>query len=110
MGRRIAEGRTAGILDWVDATQGHPLADVARSCLLMKLAKPQDDSRDRQIAAMRRRFLETYLDRYREIRPFSEADLTVWRTPVFAARLDEGISEEERGALLATLSASSTPA
>jgi uncharacterized protein (TIGR02172 family) len=87
------------IIDWIDVTQGHPLADVARTRLLLLfggLPPGIDRAAQRQIASMRQQFWTVYEVRYREIRPFSDQDLATWELPVAAARLDEGIQEQEQ--------------
>jgi hypothetical protein len=44
---------------------------------------------------IRHRFLRAYLARYAELRTFDGDELEAWRLPVAAARLEEGIREEE---------------
>ena len=83
------------IIDWADATQGHPLADVARSSLLMRHGVPLDGSISQQVETARQHVFETYLTRYQEMRPFDSTELAAWKLPVFAARLEEGIAGEE---------------
>ena len=83
------------IIDWADATQGHPLADVARSSLLMGHGVPLDESIGQQIETARQQACETYLARYREMRPFEPTELAAWKLPIVAARLAEGIAREE---------------
>lgn len=90
------------IIDWVDVTQGPPLADVARTCLLLGQAAPLPESSDednQQLQEIRQRFLHVYLAKYAELRPFDNEELEAWQLPVAAARLDEGIAEEEAALL-----------
>jgi len=90
------------IIDWIDVTQGPPLADVARTCLLLGHAAPLEEtaaSYRSQIDATRYRFLEVYLARYTELRPFDPADLAAWELPIAAARLEEEIGAEEESLL-----------
>lgn len=96
------------IIDWPNATQGNPLADVACSPLLwletgqVQLRRaPLDDSIMQQIEARLQQFLEAYLERYRELRPFEPSELEAWKLPVAAARL-WGTPEQE-DALLAII-------
>lgn len=88
------------ILDWVEATSGHPLADVARTSLLMQYAALPPHMPGRWlIEAGRVLWYRLYLRRYCKLRSVSPEQVTGWLLPVFAARLSEGIPEEERGLL-----------
>jgi uncharacterized protein (TIGR02172 family) len=92
------------VVDWVDVTRGHPLADVARTCVLLRFAAlpPELDPAAREhIDRVRHAFCDAYLERYRALRPFSRAELAAWMAPVAAGRLSERIySAEERHALI----------
>jgi len=83
------------VIDWPDATQGHPLADVARSSLLLRLGAPPAGRASRLLLAARRWFHHLYLRRYLELRPASRQELAAWQLPVAAARLSERIPEEQ---------------
>jgi thiamine kinase len=95
------------IVDWVDAARGHPLADVVRTCVLLRFAAlppDLDPAAKEGLSRLRHAFCDTYLERYRELRPFSDAELSAWMAPVAAGRLSERLdSEEERRALIATV-------
>lgn len=92
--------RGAVVIDWIDATRGNPLADVARSSLLMDMAPLQDGAPHPWILGLGRKwFHRAYLRRYFQLRPENQQDLTAWRLVNAAARLSEGIPEER--ALLA---------
>jgi aminoglycoside phosphotransferase (APT) family kinase protein len=83
------------VIDWPDATRGHPLADVARTSLLMRLGGlPPGAARRWLIQALRTSFHTAYLRRYFQLRPGSRELLAAWQVPVAAARLEEGIGEE----------------
>ncbi len=83
------------ILDWVTATSGHPLADVARTSLLMQMAAlPSHLPGRRLIALGRALWHRLYLRRYCQLRGASVEDVSAWMLPVIAARLSEGIAEE----------------
>ncbi len=84
----VLSARGPVILDWVDATRGHPLADVARTALLMPGRS--------LIEAGRALWYRLYLRRYCRLRSVSPEQVEAWRLPVFAARLSEGIPEEEK--------------
>lgn len=97
----ILSPRGPVVLDWMTATAGHPLADVAWTSLtLTQAAIPPEMPRQRLIQAMRAYLHRVYLERYRSLAPFSVADLEAWLLPVTAARL-EGNIPAEREPLLA---------
>jgi aminoglycoside phosphotransferase (APT) family kinase protein len=84
------------ILDWTEATGGHPLADVARTTLMMRhAALPPHLPGRRLIEAGRMLWYQLYLRRYCQLRSVSPKQVEAWLLPVAAARLSEGIPEEE---------------
>lgn len=86
------------IIDWMTASQGNPLADVARtSYLLSRGTVPPGTNWIEKllIQTLRRLFHFVYLRRYRKLRPFSEEELEQWRLIIAAARLSEEIAKEE---------------
>jgi len=84
------------VIDWVDATQGNPQADVARTILLIRQGEmPPGKFESEQIRSLRDLFMKAYLRLYSEIRSVSLEQIDVWRLPVVAARLSERIPEEE---------------
>jgi len=78
------------IIDWVDATRGNPLADVARSSVILQGLGP---SIPWLLRALARWFHVMYLNRYPELRPGGRQEFTAWRPIVAAARLSENILE-----------------
>ena len=87
------------IIDWIDVTNGTPLADVARSSLLMTKAPLPVHPTIRWLLAMERRlFHRVYLRRYFQLCP-QDGAFERWLIVNAAARLSEGIPEEQ--ALLA---------
>ena len=93
----VLSARGPIILDWTDATCGHPLADVARTALLMQhAALPPHIPGRRLIETGRALWYRLYLRRYYQLRSISPDDVKVWMLPVAAARLSEGIAEEEQ--------------
>lgn len=85
------------VIDWVDAARGNPLADVARTVLLVEVGRPPlDAGRLRAFDRLRPVFLRQYLDRYFQARTASPETLAVWRPIVAAARLDEKVPGERR--------------
>ena len=84
------------IIDWMDATLGNPVADVARSSLLMSEGQlSEDDPISKQLALFRDQFHQAYLERYFQLRPVDRREFDQWRLVVAAARLSEGIREEQ---------------
>ncbi len=85
------------VIDWDSAARGDPHFDVARTLLLLDAGfnhAPTSATR-----ALWRPYLwalrTRYLARYRRLHPFDPARLAAWNLPVAAARLREGIEEEE---------------
>jgi aminoglycoside phosphotransferase (APT) family kinase protein len=80
------------IIDWIDATRGNPLADVARtSVILMGVQHGKTPSRiERVLLGWYQRL---YLRRYFELRPGGEAEYQRWLPVVAAARMSEGIAD-----------------
>jgi aminoglycoside phosphotransferase (APT) family kinase protein len=93
----VLSARGPVILDWVDAARGHPLADVARTALLMQhAALPAHMPGRSLIEAGRALWYRLYLRRYCQLRSVSPGQVKAWLLPVAAARLSEGIAEEEQ--------------
>jgi thiamine kinase len=83
------------IIDWIDATHGNPLADVARTLILLRFgAYAQPSSRRLLVRALLALFERAYLGRYRQLHPHDPAELQQWLPVVIAARLAENVTEE----------------
>ena len=94
------------IIDWINATQGNPLADVARTSLLLQTSEVPPFIAGRWLINwVRGLFHSTYLKRYLQLRPASREQIASWQLPVAAARLDENIPPEEENRLLAFVEA-----
>lgn len=90
------------IIDWIDAANGNPLGDVARSSLLMNEAHLPEDKRMRwALNLFRSWFHRVYLNHTFRLCPGDPKALEAWRIVNAAARLSEGIPEAQ--ALLAYL-------
>lgn len=88
------------VLDWMDATQGNPLTDVARTAVLFRTAVlPKDMPGRRVVELIRRAFLRAYLRRYFAAAPAAPEQLDAWTAVVAGARLAERIPGEENGLL-----------
>ena len=107
----IISRRGAITIDWTTASRGNPLADVARTSLLLRLGElpPGTPAMMRGlVAAGRGLFHRTYLKRYFELRPGSREKLSAWQFPIVCVRLGDGIVEEY-AQLLALLADGTTP-
>jgi len=93
------------IVDWGNATRGNPLADVARTSLLLTLGILPPCIINRIILTLVRGWFEScYIKRYQKVHPYNQEQLRAWLPVVAAAHLnknDQG--EEER--LLAVVEA-----
>jgi aminoglycoside phosphotransferase (APT) family kinase protein len=78
----IGEPGSCVIVDWLDTTSGPAAADACRSYLLL---------RQGPVPAL----ADNYLDRYTAQSGIAATDILAWLPILAAARLTEGISEEE---------------
>jgi thiamine kinase len=94
------------IIDWVSASSGHPLADVAQTELLLAVGEPPSSQMNRWLLTTARALVRrAYVRRYLRLRPARAGDLAAWRFPIAVARLGEGLVEE-RDKLLRLIEAS----
>jgi uncharacterized protein (TIGR02172 family) len=102
-GNVLMSSRGPIIIDWICATRGNPLADVARSSVLLQggLASPLVSRAQKAII---RRVHKTYLRRYFQLRPEGRAQCMAWAPIVAAARLSERVPGVQAW-LLATVAA-----
>jgi aminoglycoside phosphotransferase (APT) family kinase protein len=104
-GNILMAGETPVVIDWTNATQGDPDADVARTLLMFRIGElPPGSPMPLRVLAMfvRRVMASAYLRAYRRQRPLEPAAMRRWDIPVAAARVADGI-EEELPKLLAIL-------
>jgi aminoglycoside phosphotransferase (APT) family kinase protein len=93
------------ILDWMTATEGNPLGDVARTSLILQMAGPPPGQRGGLLLRLGARLANRiYLRRYFALAPHSREQLARWLIPVAAGRLEEKIPGE-REKLLAIIQA-----
>jgi len=96
------------VIDWANPRRGDPLADVAASSLLIRLAPlPQFMAGRWLINMVRAWFHSIYLKQYLQLRPTSHQQIAVWELPLVTARLADNIPEERD--LLLTLIEASLP-
>lgn len=97
-GQVMLTARGPMLLDWMTARQGDPAADVARTRMLFTFADvPDAHGLMRWVINLARGALSRqYLDRYLELQPHvSQREVETWMIPIAAARLAEGIPEEQ---------------
>lgn len=87
------------VIDWIDATCGHPLYDPARTLLLVGFGTEEGGARS-ALEQAAHTFREIYLETYTKLSGCSAADIERWMLPVAAARLIEPIPEAEKNKLL----------
>jgi hypothetical protein len=94
---------TVALIDWLAAERGNPFGDLARTAVLLRYGRTSSTHviTPREEAA-RREVHDAYLTRYFELDGGSDgpARLARWIPLAAAARLNEGISNTERTALL----------
>ena len=86
------------VIDWMDATRGSPLLDVARSTLLFGGGPlPPGLPRGWLLRILQRRLYNQYLVHYIRLNPVGRQQLSEWLPVAAAGRLDENIYfDEER--------------
>jgi aminoglycoside phosphotransferase (APT) family kinase protein len=103
----IMTARGLIIIDWMTAVRGNPLADVARTSLLLRLGALPPGTRGVWLIEMARQLYHAvYLRRYLQLHPALREDIAAWQMPVAAARLVENVPENPR--LLALVEASAS--
>jgi len=96
-GNILMAGDEPVLIDWTNATRGDPMADVARTRMMIRLgeAPPGSPFALRALALIGRNLLlSQYLRSYRRARPLDMDAVKRWEIPIAAARLAEGIEEE----------------
>ncbi len=111
----VAASEPPAIIDWNDASLGNPLADVARSSLLICFGEavsttgplaPNGFTID-EYEALRQNFNRVYLETYSSLSGLGDLcpELAPWLQIVATARLNENISTYERKRLQEFISA-----
>jgi len=86
------------IIDWATATKGNPLADLARTSLLLQIGEPPPGIPPLMrwvIKNGRTIFYNYFINNYFRIRPNGKEEFIRWQLPITAARLNDGIKEEQ---------------
>jgi Ser/Thr protein kinase RdoA (MazF antagonist) len=84
------------VIDWIDASRGNPLADVARTSIIFLGSLGSGQVPNPIVRALVRAFHSAYLKEYFRLRPGGEDEYRLWLPIVAAARLSEGIQELEK--------------
>lgn len=85
----------AVVIDWPDASRGHPLADVARTVVLATIGGLPRGAAGRSLQIVSRRaLLSRYLKGYSMAAELDRSALREWILPVLIARLSEEIESE----------------
>jgi uncharacterized protein (TIGR02172 family) len=77
------------VIDWNNISIGNPVADVARSALILSGAPVSNPS----LRSVIDQFEKAYLERYFELRPGGQEQLAAWQPVVAAVRLSDEIPE-----------------
>lgn len=92
----LMNGGEATVIDWIDASRGNPLADVARTSIIMLGATASSQIPNPVLKVFVRVFHSAYLKHYFRLRPGREDEYRRWLPIVAGARLSENIPELEK--------------
>jgi aminoglycoside phosphotransferase (APT) family kinase protein len=98
-GNIVMTGRGPIVIDWMTAARGHPMADVARTIVLLRMGPLPNWLERVAFGAIVWQFRAAYLKRYFELRPADRGMLAAWQPIIAAARMNEKI-EGQREYLL----------
>ncbi|HYD40459.1 MAG TPA: phosphotransferase [Anaeromyxobacter sp.] len=82
------------VIDWPELSAGHPLADVARTSLMLRISSPPQGQLRRVLQAGRRLLHAVYLRTYLARAGARAEDLAPFLLPVAAARLGYALDDE----------------
>jgi len=102
----ILQDGKAFVLDWMTASRGNPLADVARTAVLLQWAQPGPGTPGvirALLGAVRNKFYNRYINHYLKLTGVGLEDVTRWELPVMAARLMEWIPKTEKELLISKI-------
>ena len=90
------------VIDWLTACAGDPAADIARTWLLLKYGTLKTDSLPDRVRLLLARacLRRTYLRESLRLSGVTGEAVRKWLVPIAAARLSEGMSEEENKRML----------
>jgi len=91
----LMEENDATVIDWIDASRGNPLADVARTSVILLGAAAGSQVANPMFKILVRILHYAYLKHYFQLRPGGEEEYRRWLPIVAGARLSENIPELE---------------
>lgn len=92
-GNVILTKRGPFIIDWLDASRGNPIADVARAAMIF-LGHAQNPGLSSRLREAITRYSQLYLEAYFQHAPDRRAEVRQWLPVLAAARLSEGLEEQ----------------
>jgi uncharacterized protein (TIGR02172 family) len=96
----IMAARGPIIIDWIDVTTGNPLADFARTAVLIRYSAPPPlNPLGLLLRWGRNTFYRAYFQRYFALSGSDQSQVKAWIPVVAAARLSEDIASEENNLL-----------
>lgn len=96
-GNVLVSGSRFVVIDWTNATSGHPVGDIALSCLLLLHAEPLAGPTRSRLLGLGRAWVErAYLSEYSRVRTIDPVQLTRWIPILAVARLSENIVGERQ--------------
>lgn len=95
-GNVIVDDSDATVVDWIDAARGSPSADVARTLWLLSPATVSESVPNRRVAlTLQSMFRKSYVKHVTRAMRINRRVIDAWRLPVVAARLAEGVVNED---------------
>ena len=91
----LISGNDATVIDWIDASRGNPLADVARTTVIFLGAVETNQIPNPMAKIFLRLFHTRYMREYFRLRPHDRNEYHRWLPIVAAARLTEEMPELE---------------
>ena len=100
----LGSGKTAVVIDWMTATAGNPVGDVARTVVILKYSPvpPHLPWLARVMTNLLKSIIcNTYLKTYLKLTGMDRRQVGEWELPIAAARLFENGPVQEKQALMA---------
>jgi len=83
-------------IDWVDTSLGNPMADLARTSIILLGSAENTEELSRWMKPFVRAFHRRYIRHYFSLNPGCETEYSSWLPIIAAARLSENISDIEK--------------
>lgn len=99
----VEDHNNSWVVDWMTGMAGHPLGDLARSVILLTYGTLPEGTpaiKGLLVNFFRKRIKNEYVRHYLKLANKDYAEVDPWILPVAAARLSDGIPDEEKNALL----------